>query len=958
MGMEVIRRGLAGTNFWTLLHGAFDAIGFDERYIERLGPAAENGRSKHIKDKVWGMMEFRPDELAIIDCPLVQRLRRVRQLGLTYLTYPSAEHSRFVHTLGVTHVVKRLIRSISDAAHTEGSVRAGGQTYPLFDPDVKSNLPVTRALVHAALLHDVGHFAFSHAGEAAFVDRSHERPTLVGGIELPDFMELFREAAFDSGLSECMSMAICLSPRFGQFYAKVTASSASDERIDRICSFIGGVAVDAEHAGLANIISGAAVDADKIDYLNRDATECGIPVGVDVSRIFLSTSLVRISKTQADVLLKSPSKSSQNRFQDGYHFIVNSSGIDTYDELANAKSVLYQRVYLHQLTRNAEQVLAAALSEEMARVPGATDVMHWFPLGDDELTARLVHSGAGRRLVSRELPKRAFAIYRDACEPYVGLSDLFASRAWDGPDATGRLAELETIYARQTAWRLFDQIVPVDPSERPQRLSELVAQVRIAAAEAKRLLDPDGSPQDPNPYLGFSPRHLLKAVQEVLVREKNSIGYSSRWTKSEELTMAETVGRGIDYFHADPEWIKWVTIACTKVLNDFGVDKRKYAIVENIKDDAIKFETLPRLNFNLQDICSRIGADYRSTLEEMREAGRRGFFGSKIRIVPLNVDELVTCDQVAERYARFEGERGWHISAGLVAGFVRQFPVNLRAEILEVLINGVFVDRGTISSTFAPMIREFASETGASTVIIYRFSHNSGAKTQSLFEQECRSQFPGPKFHFARGIGEIEQRLELDPSAATIFVDDQFASGSQGTAQLLQWAGKPRKDWPSSVRDEKNITTEVLGPRAIEAFGTGNVALGFVYGSKIGQANLEETAGSVGFNGLKVIFRHDIASAKPKMSMDLTGYLADVGRQLLRRVRHPHHDAAVALAADAEQALRADALGYGGHGSVMTTESGGPTHSLTALWCPGIYNGEPWLPLFLRRGYRKHIVLG
>src|SRR6266568_756449 len=113
MTINTIRDSLNGAgSFWTALHRAFDAIGFDQEYVDSLPHGPSAGRSKFIKDKVWGMMEFGPDELSIIDSPLLQRLRTISQLGLTFLTYPGAEHSRFVHTLGVTHVVKRLLQSI------------------------------------------------------------------------------------------------------------------------------------------------------------------------------------------------------------------------------------------------------------------------------------------------------------------------------------------------------------------------------------------------------------------------------------------------------------------------------------------------------------------------------------------------------------------------------------------------------------------------------------------------------------------------------------------------------------------------------------------------------------------------------------------------------------------------------------------------------------------------------
>ena len=332
-----------------------------------------------------------------------------------------------------------------------------------------------------------------HAGEGAFISAAN---VCVGGIELEEFIGLFREEGFESSLSECLSIAICLSPRFRSFYGKVVGTQDLDKRLHEVCSFIGGVPHQPSYPGLANLIFGAAVDADKIDYLNRDAQQCGIPVGVDVSRVFLNSALVRIDERQALALSRSRGpQSERRRFSSGTHFIVNSSGIDTYDELANAKLVLYQRVYLHQLTRNAEQVLAEALRAAMqgnaaAGSPEPNDVFSWFEFGDDEFLARLSSDVASKkvamRLITRDLPKRAFAIFRDACEPFITLHDIFDPREWGGRDGSSALSDLDLIYHRRTCWRLFDQLVPFDPAERPRKLSELRTSIQQEAIESKR----------------------------------------------------------------------------------------------------------------------------------------------------------------------------------------------------------------------------------------------------------------------------------------------------------------------------------------------------------------------------------------------------------------------------------------------------------------------------------------
>lgn len=967
MSIEDIRQALGkSSSFWNTLHRSFDALGFDDAYIKLLPPVQLSGRPKYVKDKVWGMMEFVPDELAIIDLPLLQRLRRVRQLGLTFLTYPSAEHSRFAHTLGVAYVVKKLIESISSAARREPVLRAGGEEYSLYDPNTECD--IARSLRHAALLHDVGHLAFSHAGENAFASAAGE--ARIGGIPLQDFIEIFREAGFDSGLSECLSISICLSPRFQSFYAKVTGEANLDRRLNDICSFIGGVPHHPNYPGLANLISGAAVDADKIDYLNRDANECGIPVGVDVSRVFLNSALVRIDDRQAIALSRSRQQSDGSRFVPGTHFIVNSSGIDTYDELANAKSVLYHRVYMHQLTRNAEQVLSHALHAAMS-LPhkdgefDAIDVLSWFEFGDDEFLARLCRCPASKkyamRIVTRDLPKRAFVVFRDVCEPFVKLHDIFDPQEWGGRHRPSELNKLETIYYRRTAWRLFDQLVPLDEVDRPRRLTELREGILREAIAARSALDAcfacKGERMD-KPYIGISPRFVLKPINEVLVREKNSIGHSSQWTKSEELDNADNIGRGIDFVHADRDWRIYVATACVKTLYRFSADDLHSSVPDGtevaVGTEPSSFAIRPRLLFRLREICSRIGVDYTELVDTMKRADELDYFGAGHRVVPLQDAESLECQEVAEHYAKFSGERGWRVTEGSVAAFVRQFPVRFRREILQVLGSGTIIGRGVTREAMDSLAVKFGNQFGRGLVFA-RFSPNSGGVTGMTLEQERKADYEKLGHEFVRTISELEERLGRGKLSCVIFVDDQFASGGQAHAQLLHWAGKPRNEWPEELRGERNIDQSKPGTRTTEFLERGRVRLAFLGGTAKGKERIDTAARELGFSDLQAEYDTELPANPAGLSDDLKAFLENVGYQLLRQVRHAH---TATLTPEQCAALRADALGYGNIGNVLVTPSSVPSHTITALWCPGTFEKQPWVPLFLRRGYRKYLVLG
>ena len=128
-------------------------------------------RDRVFRDPVHGLIELRGDDRPIgelLETRAMQRLRRIRQMGLAWLVYPGAEHSRFSHALGALHVAQRVTRQLK----LDGRVAL----------DVKV----------AALLHDIGHGPFSHAWEHVFPGSDHERwgarivledPELHGALE-------------------------------------------------------------------------------------------------------------------------------------------------------------------------------------------------------------------------------------------------------------------------------------------------------------------------------------------------------------------------------------------------------------------------------------------------------------------------------------------------------------------------------------------------------------------------------------------------------------------------------------------------------------------------------------------------------------------------------------------------------------------------------------------------------
>ena len=115
--------------------------------------------SKVVKDVIWEMIELDPTTVVLLNSPILQRLRYIRQTGFTFLVYPAASHTRMEHSLGVLAVVSKYIASINASAAQPSRIAHG-----LVPQSLSQTLALD--LKHAALLHDIGHFPLSHVLEA------------------------------------------------------------------------------------------------------------------------------------------------------------------------------------------------------------------------------------------------------------------------------------------------------------------------------------------------------------------------------------------------------------------------------------------------------------------------------------------------------------------------------------------------------------------------------------------------------------------------------------------------------------------------------------------------------------------------------------------------------------------------------------------------------------------------
>jgi HD superfamily phosphohydrolase len=291
-----------------------------------------------VRDPLWNNIRVDPQSRLLVDTGAFQRLRYVRQLGLAHLVYPGATHSRFEHALGTYHLAGITLALLRDQSLLTGIP--------------EDEIEIVRA---AALLHDIGHYPFSHALEEIGVVHHEEvaRPLIEEG-----------------------PIADNLISRFGK------------PGPARVWNLVRG----ASDSPLQGLVSGS-LDLDKIEYLKRDALMCGVPYGqIDVDRLLHSLILVedKEGKKSIGVLEK---------------------GLSALESLLFAKYQMYRNVYWHHAVRSATAMYKRMVSDAMRS--GALSAGALTSLTDEgllHLLSNIAPSSILRALQNRRLFKRALEI--------------------------------------------------------------------------------------------------------------------------------------------------------------------------------------------------------------------------------------------------------------------------------------------------------------------------------------------------------------------------------------------------------------------------------------------------------------------------------------------------------------------------------------------------------------------
>lgn len=426
-------------------------------------PFAPLKQYKVIHDNLWGTNRFSWRELAIIDCPILQRLRGIHQTGLAHYVYPCAHHTRFEHSLGVATVASRIFDALTQR-HVDDLSMIGRAMGHRDVTDFTGRLREELRL--AALLHDTGHSIHSHTSEHVY----GKLPLMEKAVEeLSTFVG--RKKGAGEVISFCLSRTDSIKDLLSRAEKKLSDSNGVRQLdMDNVSLLIVGRSKHPYLQFMADIIS-SDLDADKLDYLLRDAGAAGLPLKYDLERYLYTVGIApdlipdgegNLQKLYDSLGTKAKTKRGKYPSYEAYQLRLPKQAMSTIEQIVICKFMLFSYIYHHRKVRAGEGMLAKSLNRwaEKKKKAGNSDeklVCAFLDLVDSGLDGASLAGNTDVRIKDyifrirrRLLPREVFDFVASSFSHAEGalLSD-FISVLLDPQRRSGKIKEFEDELGKQ-----------------------------------------------------------------------------------------------------------------------------------------------------------------------------------------------------------------------------------------------------------------------------------------------------------------------------------------------------------------------------------------------------------------------------------------------------------------------------------------------------------------------------
>ena len=413
--------------------------------------------TRRIRDNIHGTINISMFEDLVISHPMVQRLRRIKQLAFLQYVFPGASHSRFEHSLGVMHLagvawnklyenqkaLRNSTRKYEDFTQIERRSHHGKTSHGLLNPtfamidEIFGDDYSLQALRLGALMHDLGHSPFSHSGEGfmpTWKQLYESRATypeyiahyIEGRCEAlkaksrnPESVqvrhELYTLLIIDRVLSDIYS------ENPGIKGVKVTAQDVASIIAPEIPPSPNSPLLKFGTHHLCHELVSGEFDVDRMDYLLRDSRECGVVYGIfDESRILNSLAVY------------------WDEIGGSLHLAIQFSGLAAFEDYLRARHSMYLQLYFHKTS-----VAAEAMIKKITKLlPGWTlplDVNAYTSIDEYNMPSVLLDAAK-----SNIRDKKQFEEFREIVEDLMYHRRLW-KRAFEVASNNGPAASIESI---------------------------------------------------------------------------------------------------------------------------------------------------------------------------------------------------------------------------------------------------------------------------------------------------------------------------------------------------------------------------------------------------------------------------------------------------------------------------------------------------------------------------------
>ena len=861
-------------------------------YIAELAGRPEGSiKVKEFNDPIWGTVGLQPEEVVVLDSPLLQRLRRIRQLGVVHLVYASANHSRFEHSIGVCHQVGRIVDSITAHADAVGA---------------EVGLDERRLLRLTALCHDVGHGCLSHVIENALKNDRETR-----GI-VKAFMV---EQGLDSTphLSEIAAYHMIQGEGFRTLIeqaCRIAKIHAPAEITHHMSHIVIGKPVSDEFPLLHELISGP-FDADKLDYMPRDAMMTGVPVVTDIGRLIQKVRAVRVDTDHLPERLKKQVESVAKG-----HLVVGlaQSGGSTLDEVAVGRSLMFDKVYRHHKVRAAEAMVTAIVDAVGTHICRDLPILplHIF---DDEMlnlgtssAVELDESAAldgsevgldlGRRLADRNLFVRAFAFSQHLPEdPYRGEESH--RQAMDKLMRGASKADTRLHLVARIA-QYVDKMVQLEVLQLPLPMAGNVS--RYVWVDPPASGHPDAKPDPSRAYMiGADGRP--REVKQVNAEQR---GWVDAYTNTHD----------VGYIFAPKELAAPVAIA-SKIacfeLYDLRVPSSWTLLTKLWSGEIAQLETaLAGVGF-FDDLAP--------TLRPLTSRMRKGDVRGRLEDVAVRLASVqgpsIDPSELKDSTMNSERVRDW----------VRQFGSDSEASALAVLENLKVLGRSETNAALASFLGSDAGAPFRGGAVVPIGQPKDGSSVVGYYAEDAARAF-------GCAVVTLDQAASRD--LPIVFVDDFIGRGSSTISILEDMLGAVATQ---ELHEERpGDVPEALKNHLL------NRPMAFVYSAGLddGVQTLRKRLFELGFKDVQQIHVGIPQADLPTVQ----SALGEAAPAFLERARAVGGQLLASTAGDKRDERT---LGYGNHALLIAFPYNTPTATLTAVWERGEVDGWTWFPLLPRR---------